>query len=239
MPSPLGAPTTSQVRIMIGIVIPAHNEEAEIGRCVESVLAAAAHATLLGEKVHIIVVMDDCTDGTEAVLKCYPVQRVAITSRNVGEARAFGAQCLLTQGARWLAFTDADTVVPESWLADQLSFGTDAVCGTVRVEDWSEHADTVQSTYDSRYTPIEGHRHIHGANLAVSAEAYRKVGGFKALKAHEDVQLVTDLEAVGASITWTAVNCVVTSARLDCRCRDGFGDYLRSLVAMPSLEVGL
>lgn len=221
---------------MIGIVIPAHNEEAVIARCIESILVAAGHEALRNEWVQIVVVMDDCVDSTRDIIDLYPVHGMVVTARNVGAARAAGADYLLNKGARWLAFTDADTVVPEGWLADQLAFDTDAVCGIVQVDDWSAHPEAVRSRYDLMYTPTEGHRHIHGANLGVSAQAYCRVGGFKPMKAHEDVQLVADLEAAGASITWTAVNCVITSARLDCRCREGFGDYLRSLVATPSLE---
>jgi hypothetical protein len=43
------------------------------------------------------------------------------------------------------------------------------------------------------------------------------------------VQLIADLERSGANIMWTATNRVTTSARMDCRCREGFGDYLKSL----------
>lgn len=219
---------------MIGIVIPAHNERAVIARCIESLIVAAAHNSLLGEAVQIVVVMDDCVDGTQEIVSNYAVHGISVNVRNVGKARAAGAEYLLGKGARWLAFTDADTVVPHSWLADQLGFDTDAVCGIVYVDDWSGHSEGVRGRYDSLYTPTEGHRHIHGANLGVSAAAYRKVGGFKPLEAHEDVQLVADLEGAGATISWTAINCVTTSARVDCRCRGGFGDYLRSLAASPA-----
>ncbi|MFP3541282.1 glycosyltransferase family 2 protein, partial [Pseudomonas sp. SIMBA_044] len=54
-------------------------------------------------------------------------------------------------------------------------------------------------------------------------------GGFKHLEAHEDVNLIQDLERSGARIVWTASNSVITSARNESRCRDGFGDYLLSL----------
>lgn len=223
---------------MIAVIVPAHNEEAVLARCIESILGAAAHPDLNAEPVRIVIVMDACTDGTALVASGYDVQGLCVDFCNVGKSRAGGADVMLKQGARWLAFTDADTLVPTSWLADQLSFATDAVCGTVKVEDWSLHPEPVRTRYDSLYNPEEGHRHIHGANLGVSAQAYLGVGGFKPLTAHEDVNLVADLEAAGATITWTARNCVVTSARMDCRCRGGFGDYLRSLVVTPSLEVG-
>lgn len=222
---------------MIGIIVPAHNEEATIGHCIESLLAAATHPVLRGEDVQIVIVMDACTDATAEVVADYPVQSVVVKYQNVGRSRSAGANLLIDQRARWLAFTDADTVVPGSWLVDQLRFQTDAVCGTVRVDDWSLHSEDVRKRYDSLYTPVEGHQHIHGANLGVDAQAYLRVGGFKPLTAHEDVHLITDLRDAGASITWTTVNCVTTSARLDCRCREGFGDYLRSLAINPILTI--
>jgi glycosyltransferase involved in cell wall biosynthesis len=224
---------------MIGVIVPAHNEERVIGRCIDALIRAAAHPGLGGEDVQIVVVMDACADDTAHVVSRHPVQGVVGHYANVGKARAVGAEHLLDRGARWLAFTDADSLVPYNWLVEQVNCGSDVVCGTVTVEDWSLHADEVRARYDALYQPIEGHRHIHGANLGVSALAYRGVGGFKPLTAHEDVNLVADLTGAGATITWTARNSVTTSARIDCRCREGFGDYLRSLVVAPNVEAGV
>lgn len=222
---------------MIGIIVPGQNEEATIGQCIESLLAAATHPALHGEDVQIVIVMDACTDATAEAVADYPVQSIVVKYQNVGRSRSAGADLLIDQRDRWLAFTDADTAVPVSWLVDQLRFQTDAVCGTVRVDDWSLHSEAVRERYDSLYTPVEGHQNIHGANLGVGAQAYLRIGGFKPLMAHEDVHLINDLINVGASITWTTVNCVTTSARLDCRCREGFGDYLRSLELNPILTI--
>jgi len=69
---------------MLGIVIPAHNEALLIGASVDAVMAAARHPDLRGEPVEVVV-LDACSDATGVIA-----------------ARA---------GARWLAFTDADTVV--------------------------------------------------------------------------------------------------------------------------------
>ena len=87
----------------------------------------------------------------------------------------------------------------------------------------------MRKLYLSRYEAREGRRHVHGANLGVCARAYERVGGFQPLAAHEDVQLVRDLEADGAQIVWTARHSVATSSRIDSRAREGFGDYLASL----------
>ncbi|MFW0758748.1 glycosyltransferase [Pseudomonas sp. H11T01] len=214
---------------MLAIIVPAHNEEQFLANCIKSLLAASTHIGLGGEQVEILIVMDDCTDDSLTVGKRHDVMIHVCKNRNVGKTRAEGAELMLQRGARWLAFTDADTVVPCSWLADQIRFNVDAVCGVVEVTDWSEHSDEVRMRYDAHYRPVDGHRHIHGANLGISAAAYKKAGGFKALPAHEDVHLVEDLERSGAVILWTATNRVTTSARKNCRCREGFGDFLKSL----------
>ena len=112
-----------------------------------------------------------------------------------------------------------------------LSLEVDAVCGTVTVETWDESfSESAQIRYHQHYQNREGHRHIHGANLGISAEAYRLAGGFEPLACDEDVQLVRQLERCGATIAWSHRPQVLTSARLDSRARGGFGDYLRDLV---------
>ena len=222
---------------MIGIVIPAHNEERLIGDCLNAVVIAAEHPSLQGQPVEILVVLDHCSDNTGAVVTAKGITSVDVCFRNVGKARAVGAEQLLKAGARWLAFTDADTVVPPDWLARQIEFGADAVCGTVEVDSWSGHGEAVRTKYLALYQFIENHRHIHGANLGLSAEAYRNAGGLQHLIAHEDVQLVADLERIGAHIVWTATNPVITSARRDYKCSGGFGDYLASLMP-PNTHLG-
>lgn len=122
---------------MIGIVVPAHDEEACLPACLDALLQAARHAALQGEDVRIVVVLDACSDGSAAVVMARPVTGLCVDARNVGVARCLGAAHLLAAGARWLAFTDADSVVDERWLADQLSLQCDAVCGCVTVDDWS------------------------------------------------------------------------------------------------------
>jgi glycosyltransferase involved in cell wall biosynthesis len=222
---------------MIGVVIPAHNEETHIVGCLSSVLLASRHQVLKGEPVAILVVLDDCSDNTSRLVSIQGVATLDVDFRNVGKARATGADHLLAAGANWLAFTDADTVVPHDWLARQIEFKADAVCGTVEVDSWNDHGELVRSKYMELYQFIENHRHIHGANLGLSAEAYRNAGGFQHLAAHEDVHLVADLERIGARIVWTATNPVITSARKDYKCRGGFGEYLTTLGVSLGLPV--
>ena len=220
---------------MIGIVIPAHNEERLIGSALSAVSRAANHPGLAGEDVEILVVLDHCSDDTQRRVHAQGVATIAVAERNVGIARANGAEALLARGARWLAFTDADSVVSPNWLVDQLALNADAVCGSVEVEDWSVHgvhADLLCRHFRATYNDNDGHRHIHGANLGVSAEAYRRAGGFQPLACSEDVALVSALEVAGARIAWSAKPRVVTSARRHARASGGFADTLLNAVAL-------
>lgn len=218
---------------MIGVLIPVHNEEDDLASCLESVLRAAAHEGLAGEPVTIVVALDACTDRSAQIAEAYPVTALRLEARNVGAARAAAATRLLEADARWLACTDADTVVAEDWLQRQLQLhheaGAEAVCGTVSVIDWTPHLARLQQLlqrFHAAYTDADGHAHIHGANLGVCARAYLRAGGFQPLCCSEDVALVRALEAAGARIAWSAAPRVVTSARIASKARGGFGDTL-------------
>ena len=52
---------------MIGVVIPAHNEEALLAACLSAVREAAMHPGLAGELVRVAVVLDGCTDFSGAI----------------------------------------------------------------------------------------------------------------------------------------------------------------------------
>ena len=80
------------------------------------------------------------------------------------------------------------------------------------VRDWGTYGDTMRQHYDGTYNDSDGHGHVHGPNLGVSAQAYERAGGFQALQSSEDVALVNALQASGARIAWSAAPRVFTSA---------------------------
>ena len=214
---------------MIGVVIPVRNEEALLARCLDAVRRAASHPALCREEVMVVVVLDACTDRSAEIAVASGATVVTSSAGLVGAARAIGAERVIDAGARWMACTDADTVVAPDWLAAQVALEVDVVCGTIAVDDWSHHKLAVRRRYSESYIDADGHRHIHGANLGVATDAYLRAGGFKPLAFDEDVALVQAMKAMGARIAWSAAPRVRTSARLDSRARNGFGDYLRLL----------
>ena len=211
---------------LIAAIVPAHNEENHLVACLAALRVAAQCPRLCGEQTLLIVVLDACTDRTRSIARRMGTTTIALNARNVGAARALGAALALAAGARWLAFTDADTEVAHDWISAQLAQRSDAVCGTVAVRDWGTYGDTMRSHYDATYTDADGHRHIHGANLGLTARAYERAGGFQSLQCSEDVALVESLKASGASIAWSAAPRVFTSARRIFRAPGGFGATL-------------
>lgn len=215
---------------MIAVVVPAHNEEEHIAQCLRSLNMAAACPILAGEPVIIIVVLDECPDGTARIARGFArVRTVHSRARNVGAARAVGAQAALAAGARWLAFTDADSEVAPDWISQQLGLQADAVCGTVQVRDWGAHSDEVRARFQSFYQDCDGHRHIHGANLGITADAYHLSGGFLPLAAGEDVALVHQPAGPGSVDRVDCAARVTTSSRKHFRAPGGFGATLMQL----------
>ncbi len=132
-----------------------------------------------------------------------------------------------TNGARWIAFTDADTTVPPNWLSAQLDLYADAACGQVWVEDWSGYPSGARERYLRDYSGES--RHIHGANLEISAAAYRTAGGFAALPLGEDAALVSSLLERKGDVRFAGPPHVATSARWESTIEGGFAALLRGL----------
>ena len=125
----------------IVVVVPVHNERDRRPACLATVAAAADQVTV---PVMIVVVLDACSDRSEEAI-ARPVRAMNVSGRNVGAARAagFAAAAPRSDARTWLATTDADSVVPTTWLADQAVHHralVQGVVGTVSV-DWTGRAD--------------------------------------------------------------------------------------------------
>jgi len=219
---------TRPVPDRVVVVVPAHDEEELLPSCVTAVQAAARAA---GLPARLVVVLDACSDNSAGVLPP-EVHPVVVAHRNVGAARAAGFAAANITPRTWCASTDADTVVTETWLLDQLDLarsGADVVVGTVAVRDWYRHPVQLRERYEASYTDADGHRHVHGANLGVAGWAYQRLGGFAPLAAHEDVDLVQRASSAGLRVDWTSRVVVHTSARLQGRAPAGFATHLLDL----------
>ena len=101
---------------MVGIIVPAYEEEERIEGCIQSLLKAAGHPALVGEAVQVIVVLDACEDRTGPLARSLGAHTIELRARNVG---------------LWPARQAHESPSPRvpGWLAAQLALGADAVCG--------------------------------------------------------------------------------------------------------------
>ena len=110
------------------------------------------------------------------------------------------------------------------------------VCGLVD-PDAGECGPSRYAAWLAGYLRIDGHPHVHGANLGIRADCYLDCGGFAAtMRAHEDVALVRTAEARGWSVIASRTATVATSGRDQGRVQaGGFAHYLRACVSVPQV----
>lgn len=222
----------------IATLIPARNEERLLPRCIASVLRAQA-ALPSGVSHDVIVAVDSSTDATyEIASDMLGSGGIVLTTEagSVGTVRALATDAALARytGPRtscWLANTDADCEVPESWLLDQFLLaeaGTQAIAGTIEVDDFSEHRAWVARRFREAYVIYADgtHPHVHGANLGMRADIYLKAGGWASLATAEDHDLWQRISQRGGHRRAVADLRVITSGRRTGRAPDGFAGTL-------------
>ncbi|HEX3734435.1 MAG TPA: glucosyl-3-phosphoglycerate synthase [Solirubrobacterales bacterium] len=243
-PAALGVPSPDLRAV---VVVPARDEEARIGACLD---ALAAQVEVEPAAYEVIVVLDACLDATERAVEearlRWPdlgLSTMTGPGRGAGPARAVGMDVACARleaiGAAdlLLATTDADSVVAPDWIARQLeavAAGAEAIGGEILLDsDESERlpegvvsrreADLVERTRLAQGRGPAEHAHFSGASLGVTPRAYRRAGGMGWLVALEDQELEDRLAAAGVKIHRLRPVRVVTSARTDGRAERGLG----------------
>lgn len=124
-------------RPLVSVLIPAHNEEAGIARCLDSVRRSSAR------KIQIIVIDDASTDNTKKVVREYIKKHsnrnisLMYKQKNVGKAGALNHA--LKNGAEGdiIMTLDADSVLHKNAIANAVSYFSDptvaGVAANVRV----------------------------------------------------------------------------------------------------------
>ncbi len=233
------------------VIIPARNEERRLPMCL------AALSPQIGDDVLVVVVANNCTDGTaEAARQAIGrsteiVDCVLGPSQGVGEARQRG--CLhalsLYPEVDALMTTDADCVVATDWIVNTLSHlhEVDAVCGRVEpmpdetailagmpVQEGTNEAiyrDLVLCFYDvlapEMHNRYPHHGEASGASLACRVSAWKHVGGFGDLRTGEDRDLIRRMRENDLCIRHADDVRVQASCRLIGRAPGGMADTLR------------
>ena len=179
---------------MISVVIPAFNEESQLGEC----LASLASQTIQ-EPFEVVVVDNNSTDSTHAVAEQFcdklNLRVVREPRQGRGQARRTGFREAVGD---ILVSSDADTIMPPEWLAtltqplEANSFV--AVAGPSRLKDgpqWSRWLfGFLQPATARAYRLVFGHYWLPGFNFAIRREVYFLAGEFDAdMDALEDNDL--------------------------------------------------
>jgi hypothetical protein len=171
---------------------------------------------------------------------------------NAGQARrlamAFSERQVRSQGI--LLTTDADAVVARDWIernCKAIAAGADVVCGRVELHSREaalipahlhaddalecrliELLDRIADRLDPDLAdPLPRHTEEAGASLAVTAAAFRRVGGIRALPSGEDRAFVRALAEIDARIRHDPSVVVSVSGRTIGRAPGGMADTIR------------
>ena len=228
---------TAVSRLRAIVVIPARDEAEHIGRCLRAL--AAQHGLRADVAFEVTLVLDRCTDATEAVARA-TAMATGLTlhverspGAGVGAARRHGMDLACNRLSAvepdgLIACTDADSAVAPDWLAAQLALvdaGADAIGGRIELDPTDaaalpaaallrrEQRAGVRLTAVLADDPSAEHHFFSGASLGVTARAYRAVGGIDPVMALEDEGFGRRLTAGGWRIVRSDTVAVRTSAR--------------------------
>lgn len=195
----------SERSLTISVIIPLHNAEATIERCLDAVMSSSY-------PVYETIVVDDCSsDSSQSIAERFPVKLIALTGEPFGPAYARNQGAKTAQG-EVIFFVDSDVIVRQDTL--------DKVAETFLRH--CEYAATFGSYDDS---PSEGeflsqyknlsHHFVHqGAKEeagsfwagcgAIRRSVFTEIGGFDARQyprpSIEDIELGYRLRAAGFRI---------------------------------------
>jgi hypothetical protein len=213
---------------MLSFIIPAYNEEFELGRTIASIRAAAGN----GRQYEIIVVDDGSTDATLEIAKAEGAVVVQIHRRQIAAARNAGAKAARGDV---LFFVDADTRICAAHISDALaaiasghSGGSAHVAVDGTIPRWAQIFLRVFSVI------YFGSKLGAGAFLFTTRKNFDGVGGF-------DEQLFMAKRFTSASpeenrTLQTTITPILTSGR---RCLDALGAKVLSHFSGFCCEAGV
>ena len=206
----------------ISFVVPAYNEERYLPLCLEAIQKEMARTTSDAE---VIVVNNATTDGTEAAAKKFKGVRVGNEMRK-GLVRARHAGLEASTG-ELVANVDADTMLPEGWLATVLKeFEKDpklaALSGPFIYYDlpvwqrrlsWFYYGIAYYALVVTQALFRRGAM-LQGGNFIVRRSMLEKAGGFDtSIEFYgEDADVARRMDAVG-KVKWTFQLPIYTSGR--------------------------
>src|ERR1700677_5183379 len=101
--------------LQLAVIVPAHNEEAHIGRCVRSIIASQA------ESVEVLVVAHNCSDNTAMEAECAGARVLVLndpSQSGKGCALQYGFSTAEAEGFDAMLVVDADSLVTSNLIEE-------------------------------------------------------------------------------------------------------------------------
>jgi glycosyltransferase involved in cell wall biosynthesis len=195
---------------VISFIVPAHNEEAYLGK---TLLAIHAAAGAVGEDYEVIVVDDASTDATADVAREHGARVVPVQHRQIAATRNSGARA--AKGER-LLFVDADTTVDSLLVADALRAMERGAAGggaTAKFDDAVPLYGPLLLLWINVFMRIAGM--TGGAFMFCTRRAFEATGGFdERLFGAEDAAMCWALKQEGPfTVLWRRVGTSGRRAR--------------------------
>ena len=184
--------------MLISVVIPAHNEEKYIGKCLKSIKIAARE---ISDRVEMVVVANRCTDRTAAIAKRYGAVVVENSDKCISSIRNAGVRA---SGGKVVVTIDADSVMYRTALAeikDLLRSGRYIGGGAIPMFDRMSLGIAVSGAYVAlNLLPImiKGGGALSATMFWFGRKDFDKIGGFdESLVSLEDADFAKRLKALG------------------------------------------
>ncbi len=212
--------------MLFSVVIPAHNEEKYIGRCLKSITLAAREIT---NKVEIIVVANRCTDGTAAIARRLGARVIDNNDKCISSIRNAGVR---SSNGEVVVTIDSDSMMPKSAfveIKELLRSGCYIGGGAIPVFDRMSLGIAVSSAYVALNllpTMIKSGGLLSATMFWFRRKDFDRLGGFdESLVSLEDADFAKRLKALGKrhgkKYGTLKSGFVVTSSRKF----DEFGDW--------------
>jgi glycosyltransferase involved in cell wall biosynthesis len=192
---------------MISFIVPAHNEERWIGKCLDSIRTTMARVT---EPYEVIVVDDASTDSTHQIARQMGTRTLRVEHRKISAVRNAGARAA---SGEVFFFVDADTQVNESAVSAALAaLRAGAIGGGCLIDLEGPAPMWARIILFFAVLAARLLRWACGCFVFCTREAYVASGGFsEGMHAGEDLAFVKALKKIGRFVVLKPK--VVTSGR--------------------------
>lgn len=197
----------------VSLIIPVYNEEKYIGKCLEHIMQQMVMPD------EIIVVNNNCTDNSMAIVKKYP----GVTVVNEKQQGMIAARNAGFNAAKYeiIARCDGDTQPPPYWIKriknNFAKYPMDALTGPIAFYDAQLKTTILAKGYLDLMRPIHrGKETLIGPNMIITKTIWKKIKDRVCLNdklVHEDIDLAYHIHEVGGKIRRDNRLVMFTSSR--------------------------